>query len=210
MPLMTTLYNTARRLAEDPDDAADLVQETYLRAYRTFENFRRGTNCKAWLLTIMYSVFINEYRRRKRRGPALSLDDLEQRFQRYVEVESDAEEQPRRRSRRGEPGSLPRSRRRSGNSRLITGLQCCWSISPGCRTTRRLAYCSVRSARCGRVCTAPARRCSPRCRNTRLKRGSSGAKDDAARDPSRRSASGRSATDGSARPSVGLRGPRHI
>jgi RNA polymerase sigma-70 factor (ECF subfamily) len=39
----------------------------------------------------MYSVFINEYRRRKRRGPALSLEDLEQRFQRYVEVASDAE-----------------------------------------------------------------------------------------------------------------------
>ena len=91
VPLMTTLYNTARRLAEDSDDAADLVQETYLRAYRTFENFRPGTNCKAWLLTIMYSVFINEYQRRKRRGPTLSLDDLEQRFQRYVEVASDAE-----------------------------------------------------------------------------------------------------------------------
>ncbi len=91
LPLLTPLYNTARRLADGPDDAADLVQETYLRAYRTFESFRPGTNCRAWLLTILYSVFINEYRRRKRRGPALSLDELEARFQRYAEVPNDAE-----------------------------------------------------------------------------------------------------------------------
>jgi RNA polymerase sigma-70 factor (ECF subfamily) len=91
VPLLTPLYNAARRLADGPDDAADLVQETYLRAYRTFESFRPETNCRAWLFTIMYSVFINEYRRRKRRGPALSLDELEERFQRYVAVAPDAE-----------------------------------------------------------------------------------------------------------------------
>ncbi|HSE65941.1 MAG TPA: sigma factor, partial [Gemmatimonadales bacterium] len=50
VPLMAVLYNAARRLADGPDDAADLVQETYLRAYRTFDSFQAGTNCKAWLL----------------------------------------------------------------------------------------------------------------------------------------------------------------
>lgn len=50
------------------DDAADLVQETMLRAYRTFERFTPGTNCRAWLFTILYSVFLNH---RARRAPLL-------------------------------------------------------------------------------------------------------------------------------------------
>ncbi len=92
VPLMKTVYNAALRLTHAPEDASDLVQETYLRAYRTFENFAPGTNCKAWLLTVMYSVYINEYRRSQRRGTAISLDDLEERFQRYLEAPADAEE----------------------------------------------------------------------------------------------------------------------
>ena len=91
VPLLQPLYNAARRLADGPEDAADLVQETYLRAYRTFENFTPGTNCRAWLVTILYAVFINEYQRRQRRGPTLSLDDLEGCFQRYLEAPEDAE-----------------------------------------------------------------------------------------------------------------------
>ena len=85
LPLLQPLYHAARRLADSPDDAEDLVQETCLRAYRTFENFTPGTNCRAWLFTILYSVYINDYRRRQRRGPTLSLEDLEARFQHYVE-----------------------------------------------------------------------------------------------------------------------------
>jgi len=54
LPFMRALYNTALRLAREPADAADLVQETFLRAYRTFENFTPGSNCKAWLFTILY------------------------------------------------------------------------------------------------------------------------------------------------------------
>lgn len=80
VPFMQSLYNTALRLTHRTEDATDLVQETYLRAYRTFENFTAGTNCKAWLLTILYSVFINQYRRAKRRPPMESLDELEERF----------------------------------------------------------------------------------------------------------------------------------
>jgi RNA polymerase sigma-70 factor, ECF subfamily len=80
VPFMKALYNTARRLTHRTEDAADLVQETYLRAYRTFENFTPGTNCKAWLLTILYSIFINQYRQAKRRPPLESLEELEERF----------------------------------------------------------------------------------------------------------------------------------
>ena len=61
LPFMNGLYHTALRLTHGSDDAGDLVQETYLRAYRTFENFAPGTNCRGWLLTILYSVFYNEY-----------------------------------------------------------------------------------------------------------------------------------------------------
>ncbi|HEV8600942.1 MAG TPA: sigma-70 family RNA polymerase sigma factor [Gemmatimonadales bacterium] len=91
VPFLQPLYSAARRLADGPDDAADLVQETFLRAYRTFENFTPGTNCKAWLFTILYSVFINEYHRKERRGSTVSLDELERRFQRYLQAPDEAE-----------------------------------------------------------------------------------------------------------------------
>ncbi|MBI1874204.1 MAG: sigma-70 family RNA polymerase sigma factor [Acidobacteria bacterium] len=80
VPFMTALYNTALRLTRRPEDASDLVQETYLRSYRTFENFVPGTNCKAWLFTVLYSVFINTYRKAKREPEPMSLDELEERF----------------------------------------------------------------------------------------------------------------------------------
>jgi RNA polymerase sigma-70 factor, ECF subfamily len=80
VPFMKALYNAALRLTHRTEDAADLVQETYLRAYRTFENFTPGTNCKAWLFTILYSIFINQYRQAKRRPRLESLEEVEQRF----------------------------------------------------------------------------------------------------------------------------------
>jgi RNA polymerase sigma-70 factor (ECF subfamily) len=85
VPLMQSLHNAALRLTHRTEDAADLVQETYLRAYRTFENFTPGSNCKAWLFTILYSIFINQYRQAKRRPPMESLDDLEGRFHRVAQ-----------------------------------------------------------------------------------------------------------------------------
>ncbi len=80
LPFLKPLYNTALRLSRGSDDAGDLVQETYLRAYGTFEHFVQGTNCKAWLFTILYSVFLN-YRKKERRAAfPLPTDELEQRF----------------------------------------------------------------------------------------------------------------------------------
>ncbi len=60
LPFMGPLYNKALSLTRRPEDAADVVQETYLRACRTFGNFVEGTNAKAWLFTILYSVFVNK------------------------------------------------------------------------------------------------------------------------------------------------------
>jgi len=84
LPFMTALYNKAFRLTQRPDNASDLVQETYLRAYRTFSNFEEGTNCKAWLFTIMYSIFVNKYRKEQREPNTVSFDELEGRFQQVV------------------------------------------------------------------------------------------------------------------------------
>jgi RNA polymerase sigma-70 factor, ECF subfamily len=62
LPHLDHLYTVAMHLARSRDDAADLVQETMLRALRFFEQFTPGTNCRAWLLTILYNVFRNRYR----------------------------------------------------------------------------------------------------------------------------------------------------
>jgi RNA polymerase sigma-70 factor (ECF subfamily) len=64
-------------MTRNPTDAEDLVQETYLRAYRGFEGFREGTNLKAWLYKILTNTFINQYRAKKRRPEQVDLDDTE-------------------------------------------------------------------------------------------------------------------------------------
>lgn len=77
VPLMKTLYNRALNLTRSADVAGDLVQETYLRAFRTFDNFAAGSNAKAWLLTILYSLFVSRYRRKQREPEAISLDEAD-------------------------------------------------------------------------------------------------------------------------------------
>lgn len=77
VPLMTPLFNGALRLTHDRRTAEDLVQDVYLRAYRTFDRFVEGTNARAWLFTILYSVFVNHYRRRRREPESLAPQDLE-------------------------------------------------------------------------------------------------------------------------------------
>jgi RNA polymerase sigma-70 factor (ECF subfamily) len=89
IPFMRALHNTALRLTENPQDAADLVQETFLRAYRTFANFTPGTNCKAWLFTILYSIFANQYRQAKRRPRMESVEELEERLHRFIPAPGD-------------------------------------------------------------------------------------------------------------------------
>lgn len=77
MPYMPALYAAALRMTRNPSDAEDLVQETFLRAYRGFESFREGTNLKAWLYKILTNTFINQYRAKRRRPEQVELDEGE-------------------------------------------------------------------------------------------------------------------------------------
>ena len=77
MDLMPSLYSAALRMTRNPSDAEDLVQETYLKAYRGFGSFEQGTNLKAWLYRILTNTFINRYRAAKRRPDETDLDDVE-------------------------------------------------------------------------------------------------------------------------------------
>src|SRR5215211_7296501 len=74
---MPALYSAALRMTRNAADAEDLVQETYLRAYRGFGSFEQGTNLKAWLYRILTNTFINRYRAAQRRPDETDLDDVE-------------------------------------------------------------------------------------------------------------------------------------
>src|SRR2546422_1799094 len=77
MEFMSSLYTAALRMTRNPADAEDLVQETYLKAYRAFGSFQEGTNIKAWLYRILTNTFINSYRARKRRPEQSDIEDVE-------------------------------------------------------------------------------------------------------------------------------------
>jgi RNA polymerase sigma-70 factor (ECF subfamily) len=74
---MPALYAAAMRMTRNKSDAEDLVQETYLKAYRAFGGFQEGTNLRAWLYRILTNTFINIYRAKKRRPDESDLDDVE-------------------------------------------------------------------------------------------------------------------------------------
>lgn len=75
VPHLDALYGTALRMTKDEQDAEDLVQEAMLKAYRYFDKYENGTNCKAWLFKIMTNTFINRYRKSKKRKEYLVDDD---------------------------------------------------------------------------------------------------------------------------------------
>lgn len=72
------LYRTALRMTRNATDAEDLVQEAYLRAFRSLYQFTEGTNLRAWLFRILTNTYINDYRRRQRRPTSASLDGIEE------------------------------------------------------------------------------------------------------------------------------------
>jgi RNA polymerase sigma-70 factor, ECF subfamily len=74
---MPALYSAALRMTRNPADAEDIVQETYLKAYRAFGGFEEGTNLRAWLYRILTNTFINAYRARQRRPDERDLDEVE-------------------------------------------------------------------------------------------------------------------------------------
>ena len=85
LPLLDSLYAGALRMTRNPADAEDLVQETMMRAYRSFERFEEGTNLKAWLFRIMTNAYINTYRKKQREPLKVSHDEIED-FDLYREL----------------------------------------------------------------------------------------------------------------------------
>jgi RNA polymerase sigma-70 factor (ECF subfamily) len=93
LPLLPGMYAAALRMTRNPADAEDLVQETFLRAYRGFAGFEEGTNLKAWLYRILTNTFINTYRKRQRQPVTVSEQEVEDRslFERLGESGPSAE-----------------------------------------------------------------------------------------------------------------------
>ena len=85
LPFLDSLYAGALRMTRNPADAEDLVQETMLRAYRSFDRFEPGTNLKAWLFRILTNAYINVYRKRQREPQKVSQDEVED-FDLYQEL----------------------------------------------------------------------------------------------------------------------------
>ena len=81
LPFMDSLYSTAYRMSRNRQDAEDLLQETYLRAYKYYDKFQEGTNFKAWLFKILKNTFINRYRKRQRQPLRNSFDEIEGSFE---------------------------------------------------------------------------------------------------------------------------------
>jgi RNA polymerase sigma-70 factor (ECF subfamily) len=77
LPHMDAMLRTALRMTKDGSDAEDLVQETYAKAYRFWDRFEPGSNCRAWLFKIMTNIFINEYRSKSRSPVAASIEDID-------------------------------------------------------------------------------------------------------------------------------------
>jgi len=77
---MDGLYSAAMRMTRNAADAEDLVQETYLKAYRAYERFEVGTNLKAWMYRILTNSYINDYRKKQRRPDESDIDDVEDLF----------------------------------------------------------------------------------------------------------------------------------
>ncbi|MBI3492153.1 MAG: sigma-70 family RNA polymerase sigma factor [Acidobacteria bacterium] len=77
LPHLDAVYSFALRLTRRREDAHDLTQETFLRAFERFRGFTPGTNCKAWLFTITYSIFVNQYHRDRREPVFVGVDDRE-------------------------------------------------------------------------------------------------------------------------------------
>ncbi|HOI28297.1 MAG TPA: sigma-70 family RNA polymerase sigma factor [Melioribacteraceae bacterium] len=86
IPHMNALYNFALKMTGDEDDADDLVQETYLKAFRFFDKFEKGTNCKAWLFRILKNSYINDYRKQVKEPNKVDYEDI-QNF--YENIKSD-------------------------------------------------------------------------------------------------------------------------
>lgn len=76
IPHLNALYNFAYKMLGNKLDADDMIQETYMRAYRFFKSYEKGTNCKAWLFRIMKNVIINKYRKEQKDAATVGYEDV--------------------------------------------------------------------------------------------------------------------------------------
>lgn len=77
VPHIDSMYNFAFRLTNDEDDANDLVQDTYMKAFRFINSFQQGTNAKAWLFRILKNSFINDYRKKSKQPAKVDYQEVE-------------------------------------------------------------------------------------------------------------------------------------
>ncbi len=87
MPHIDSMYNFAFRLTNDEDDANDLVQDTYLKAFRFINSFEEGTNAKAWLFRILKNSFINDFRKKSKEPSKIDYHDVETTYNSEEEAE---------------------------------------------------------------------------------------------------------------------------
>jgi len=88
IPYLDALYNMAYRLTHNAEDTEDLLQETYLKAYKYYDKFEEGTNLKAWLFRIMKNTFINGYRKKQQQPPESAFSEIEDSFESMVSEEA--------------------------------------------------------------------------------------------------------------------------
>ena len=93
---LSRLYSAAFYLTKDKNEAEDLLQETYLRAFRFFDKFQLGTNCEAWLLSILRHLFINRYRQRKREPETTDWEEIDRAYESVGQAAGVEENNPER------------------------------------------------------------------------------------------------------------------
>ena len=77
MPHIDSMYNFAYKLTFDEDDSKDLVQDTYMKAFRFINSFQKGTNSKAWLFRILKNSFINDFRKKSKQPAKVDYQEVE-------------------------------------------------------------------------------------------------------------------------------------
>lgn len=90
LPHMDLLYNFALRMTNNAADADDLVQETYLKAYRFWDKYEKGTNIRAWLFRIMKNSYINRYRKESKEPETVDYDEVKAFYNTVRDESSDA------------------------------------------------------------------------------------------------------------------------
>jgi RNA polymerase sigma-70 factor (ECF subfamily) len=93
LPYRQQLYKTALRMTRSVEETEDLLQETYLRAFRYYDRFQEGTNLKAWLFRIMKNTFINSYRKKRSIPLHLEFDELQEGFEEAIFDQGRSDEQ---------------------------------------------------------------------------------------------------------------------